>query len=209
MVSQVFKNLPASKQKAVIDACIDEFAEFGFDQASTNRIVNKLGIAKGSLFKYFGNKEDIYFFLIEQVLNEFLAEMDRRKDTLSRDLFTRMWEILDIAFELYLESSRYLRFFMILTDNSNQALMARYIRSYGMDSPAVQYFYRIMMGVDEGGLRLGLESSFRVVSWMMAGIKMELNKDFNAETNIPELRERYRKSMELGFDALKHGMLKK
>ena len=54
---ETFKNLEAAKQRKVLDAAIDEFADHGVREASMNRMVQKLGIAKGSLFQYFGNKE--------------------------------------------------------------------------------------------------------------------------------------------------------
>jgi AcrR family transcriptional regulator len=208
MVSQVFKKLPAEKQEAIIDASIDEFSDFGFDNASTNRIVQRVGIAKGSLFKYFGTKEDLYFFLIDEVLKQFMTEMMKKKGTLSEDIFQRFLEIIEISFELYFRNPRFFRFFMILTDNTNQALMGRFLQTYGMDSEAIQYFYKIMSGVREDNLRLDLSSSLRVISWMMAGLKMDVNKKWNADSDIEKLREEYITSINLAFDALKYGMLK-
>ncbi|OHD56821.1 MAG: hypothetical protein A2014_08425 [Spirochaetes bacterium GWF1_49_6] len=208
MVSQVFKNLPAEKQAAIIDASIDEFSEFGFENASTNRIVQKVGIAKGSLFKYFGSKEDLYFFLIDEVLKQFMSEMLKKKGSLSDDIFQRFIEIIEISFELYFMNPRFFRFFMVLTDNTNQALMGRFIKTYGMDSDAVKYFYSMMMGVHEDNLRMDLQASFKVIGWMMSGLKMDLNRNLNAGSDIEKLREDYMSAINLAFDALKNGMLK-
>lgn len=208
MVSQVFKNLPAEKQSAIIDASIDEFSDFGFDNASTNRIVQKVGIAKGSLFKYFGTKEDLYFFLIDQVLKQFMNEMLKRQGTLSEDIFQRFVEIIEISFELYIMNPRFFRFFMILTDDTNQALMGRFIQTYGQDSEAVRYFYQMLTGVRDDNLRLSLESSFTVIRWIMAGLKMDLNRNLKAGVDIDKLKADYISAIDLAFDALKYGMLK-
>ena len=54
-----FENLNSKKQNKIIDASIDEFATVGYELASTNRIAKNAGIAKGSLFKYFGTKEKL------------------------------------------------------------------------------------------------------------------------------------------------------
>ncbi|NPV02971.1 MAG: TetR/AcrR family transcriptional regulator [Brevinematales bacterium] len=208
MVSQVFKNLPAEKQAAIIDASIDEFSENGFENASTNRIVQNVGIAKGSLFKYFGTKEDLYFFLVDEVLRQFMSEMFKKKDSLSEDIFQRFIEIIEISFELYFKNPRFFRFFMILTDNTNQALMGRFIKTYGMDSEAVQYFYSLMMGVREDNLRMDLQASFKVIGWMMSGLKMDINRRWKADTDIEKLRGEYMTAIGLAFDGLKNGMLK-
>ena len=53
---ETYKNLESDKQQRILDTAVDEFASHGFRQASVNRMVQKLGIAKGSIFQYFGTK---------------------------------------------------------------------------------------------------------------------------------------------------------
>ena len=52
-----FLNLQAEKQNRIIQVAIKEFAQNAYVSASTNRIVKECGISKGSLFKYFTDKE--------------------------------------------------------------------------------------------------------------------------------------------------------
>lgn len=58
--NNTFHNLKAEKQQRVLTAALDEFATYGFQGASVNRIVRTLGIAKGSLFQYFGTKQGLF-----------------------------------------------------------------------------------------------------------------------------------------------------
>ena len=60
-----FANLPAAKRERIINAALREFAEYGYQQASLNRIVKELGIAKGSLYQYFKNKEDLFLYVFQ------------------------------------------------------------------------------------------------------------------------------------------------
>jgi len=60
MPKDTFLNLPEDKRRLIEDVALDEFAEFGFDNASINRIVTAAGIAKGSFYQYFGDKGDLY-----------------------------------------------------------------------------------------------------------------------------------------------------
>ena len=60
MPTKVFNELDKSKQDKIIESAIKEFAEYGYEEGSTNRIVKDCGISKGSLFKYFENKEELY-----------------------------------------------------------------------------------------------------------------------------------------------------
>lgn len=64
MPKQTFLNLPEEKRNIIINAAIDEFAEYGLENASTNRIVANSGIAKGSFYQYFEDKQDVFMYLL-------------------------------------------------------------------------------------------------------------------------------------------------
>ena len=64
MPKQTFLNLPEEKRSIVINAAIDEFAEYGLENASTNRIVANSGISKGSFYQYFEDKQDVFMYLL-------------------------------------------------------------------------------------------------------------------------------------------------
>lgn len=60
-----FRQLDEEKQKRIITAALEEFANKGFKLASTNEIAAKGGISKGSLFNYFGSKKELHHFLVD------------------------------------------------------------------------------------------------------------------------------------------------
>jgi len=66
-MTEAFLALPEEKQAAILDAAATEFADHGYDKASTNRIVSAAGIGKGMLFYYFGSKLELYHALIGRV----------------------------------------------------------------------------------------------------------------------------------------------
>jgi len=65
-MTEAFIALPKEKQETIFRAAALEFAEHGYAEASTNRIVQAAGIGKGMLFYYFGSKLELYHDLIEQ-----------------------------------------------------------------------------------------------------------------------------------------------
>jgi AcrR family transcriptional regulator len=77
MPKQTFFNLPADKRETIIDAAVDEFAEYGLENASTNRIVKNSGIAKGSFYQYFEDKQDVFMHLLDVIER---LEMEHFKD---------------------------------------------------------------------------------------------------------------------------------
>jgi TetR/AcrR family transcriptional regulator len=65
MPKATFFNLPKTKQQQFIKIAFEEFALQNYHQASITKVVQRMGIAKGSVYQYFENKKDLYFYLIE------------------------------------------------------------------------------------------------------------------------------------------------
>ncbi len=67
MPKQTFLNLPEEKRETIMNAAVEEFAEYGLENASTNRIVKNSGIAKGSFYQYFEDKQDVFTYMLEVI----------------------------------------------------------------------------------------------------------------------------------------------
>ena len=86
-----FENLPQEKRERVLSAATSEFAEHGYHEASVNRIVKNIGIAKGSLFKYFGNKQGLFEYLFGHAIDQFKQPLRHIRDNASdKDFFERI-----------------------------------------------------------------------------------------------------------------------
>ncbi len=93
---QTFSNLDPAKQARIIDVATEEFSENGFQQASLNTIVKRLGIAKGSIFQYFKDKQGLFLFVFNISLDRVKATLrDVRDQTADEDFFTRIEKTLD------------------------------------------------------------------------------------------------------------------
>ena len=63
-----FQKLSPEKQEAILAAAADEFAERGYGAASLNRIIERAGSSKGSLYYYFDDKADLLRTVVERAL---------------------------------------------------------------------------------------------------------------------------------------------
>jgi AcrR family transcriptional regulator len=77
MPKQTFFNLPQEKRETIMNAAVEEFAEYGLENASTNRIVKNSGIAKGSFYQYFEDKQDVFMHMLDVIEQK---EMEFFKD---------------------------------------------------------------------------------------------------------------------------------
>ena len=88
-----FESLSEEKRKRIIDASLEEFAENGYEQASTNTIVKKAGISKGLLFHYFGSKKNLYLYLIDYIVKYMLDKFySTQYDSMPADIFERIMQ---------------------------------------------------------------------------------------------------------------------
>ncbi len=68
---------------------MEEFTIGGYENASTNKIVEKAGISKGLLFHYFGNKKGLFVYVYNYYLS-FERELYMKVDTKERDILERV-----------------------------------------------------------------------------------------------------------------------
>ncbi len=80
-----FQNLEQSKRQRLMRAAEAEFARHEYARANLNRIASSAGVAKGSLYQYFENKEDFYIHVVNEALGRawklFERHIDRKKPT--------------------------------------------------------------------------------------------------------------------------------
>lgn len=95
-----FLSLDSEKQDRIINAAIKEFAQKGYDSASTNEIVKEAGISKGLLFHYFQSKKQLFFFLFDYCYNLVADEFYKKVDLTERDFFKRIRQSVHIKMDL-------------------------------------------------------------------------------------------------------------
>lgn len=121
-----FENLDHERQRRLFDSAAQEFAANGYDGASLNRILEKSGMSKSSLYYYFDDKADLFTTLIERSLAILFREIGGLDpDALTADNY---WDTFE---ELYRRS--------ILVVNENEWL----VRFGGM-------FYQLRSNPNEG-----------------------------------------------------------
>ncbi|WP_018664917.1 TetR/AcrR family transcriptional regulator [Heyndrickxia acidiproducens] len=67
------KNKP--KYKQIIDAAVVVIAEHGYHQAQVSKIARQAGVADGTIYLYFKNKEDILISLFEEKMQLFIENI--------------------------------------------------------------------------------------------------------------------------------------
>ncbi|HAM79547.1 TetR/AcrR family transcriptional regulator [Ornithinibacillus bavariensis] len=79
------------KYNLIIDAAVDVIAENGYHGSQVSKIAKKAGVADGTIYLYFKNKEDILVSVFEEKMGQFIeqiASATSQRETASDKLLT-------------------------------------------------------------------------------------------------------------------------
>lgn len=163
------------REAAIIDAAVQLFTEEGFHASSTRKIAARAGVSEGTLFNYFGSKNDLL-----------LAILDGFYEDLESSARSGVENIMDTRERLQFVAENHVRALV-----ANNALMIRLIQVYlGVDLSyytdyrkthlhALNYRYtRIFDGIVREGIQRGY---------------------LDPELNLPALRDLFFGGLEYGM----------
>jgi TetR/AcrR family fatty acid metabolism transcriptional regulator len=68
------RNSDGTKREAILDAAVVEIARHGYYQTTVAMIARRAGVADGTIYLYFSNKEEILLSLFERAMGRFISE---------------------------------------------------------------------------------------------------------------------------------------
>ncbi|NQU87181.1 MAG: TetR/AcrR family transcriptional regulator [Mariniphaga sp.] len=87
MPLKTFHNLKKSRKAEVLQVSYEEFVFHSYKNASVSNIVKRLGIAKGSFYRYFESKLDLYTFLTKNAYYLRIQQLGILLEDMSLDFF--------------------------------------------------------------------------------------------------------------------------
>jgi TetR/AcrR family transcriptional regulator len=200
-----FARLSSDKQREILEVAMDEFIEQGYRNASTNRVVGRLGIAKGSLFNYFGSKERLYLYLLYRAGRELLELVEARYREMPSDLCDRLRRVAETTLEFYESNPRLYRFFTQFAESAEIELQRRYAALFAPEEQR-KIFYNLFQGVDTSHFRFDPERTFMLTRWLFAGLKLDLAAELNASRDARGLKTKLLGRLDVALEALKAGI---
>jgi TetR/AcrR family fatty acid metabolism transcriptional regulator len=135
------------KRKKILQAATKVFAKSGYFAARVSEIAKKAGVADGTIYLYFRNKEDILVSLFDAVMIEHLAEARRELPTIASAPQRLRW-IAERHLRLLGENRELAVVFQVELRQSTK-FMERFTASW------LQEYFQILGGVIEHGQKSG------------------------------------------------------
>ena len=207
MPKKLFFQLADDKRKIIIDVAIAEFAAYGYSNASTNSIVKNSGISKGSLFKYFENKEDLYFFVLDSVIEELNEKISQNSEFLSLELFQRIVDYAALEFSWYAQNPEKSKLIISAFTKDNEGIYQKTVQRYNIMGSEI--FYKLVDNIDLGSLRWEKKKTIDIIKWFLKGFNEEFLERVQSN-NCPfeNLYSDYYRHLSEYIEILKSGLLK-
>lgn len=208
MPTPLFFGLDTEKQQNIFMAGVFEFADYGYENSSTNRIVKKAGISKGSLFKYFPTKEDFYFYVLDEITADLISSLEEKKYTLSTDLFQRITEYSVLEFSWYILHPKKSKLIVKAFTKNETDIYKKTILKYGNREQEI--FYWFLQDIDTTQFRWDRQKTLDLVKWFLEGF----NDDFltkiqkQAHSDFETIKKEYVKDLSEYIEILKAGIVK-
>lgn len=95
--------LSEERREQILLFALQEFAEKGYDQTSTNSICKKAGVSKGLLFHYFESKKGLYLYVLDRCIDKYKEIIERIMPELSEDIIERISQIMQMKIKIFAE----------------------------------------------------------------------------------------------------------
>lgn len=180
-----FDNLQPEKKERIINAALKEFAQNGYEKASTNQIIKEAGIAKGSLFNYFNNKKELYLFLLDYV-TKVIEELYSKVDWDETDFFERVRQAGFIKFEVYKKYPQAFDFMKRAAHESAAEVRAEIeALTQNLIATGLEKSYQ---NIDFSKFRtdLDLEKVTKIINWTMLGFAEEQRDKITSFQEVTE-----------------------
>ena len=199
-----FENLHIDKKRRVLNACIREFGDHGYDGSSMDRIIRRADISKGGLYEYVSSKEELFLYTVEYTYTHLYDYLKRRiieeEKTLPPDLLDRLKLTADLAIDFYLDHPHFVHLIVRTSSMSDEKLEMRIRETFR------RHFLELFGDVETGSLNCSRQEVLELAMWMLLKTRMDFLLEFRTEKDPEKIREDYGRNWDFYLGVLRNGI---
>ncbi len=207
MPKDTFFNLSEEKRNSILKVAIAEFYKYGYEKSSVSRIVKECGIAKGSFYQYFEDKDDLFGFVLRISGEKKLEYLNRVKADFGSENFFNLLRIIYIGSLGFLKDNAELagitdRFLKTSSSALKEALLGQGVKK---SEAFIEGLLKAAIARKE--IRPDIDVTF--FSRILTGISISLGdyvRDCNFDSRNLDVKE-YEDLVDRSIDFIKNGIL--
>jgi AcrR family transcriptional regulator len=177
-----FLSLEPERRNAILNAALREFANKGFDDASTNVIAKESGISKPLMFHYVNNKKDFFLFLYDYCLDILNREYFDQIDVHEKDIFERLRQTCLLKIEVMQKYPWIFDFVRVAVFTDSEAVRDELEKRRKMvENSSFERFYS---DIDTSHFRSGLDvnKAKQLIFWAVSGYAGQILEQFKSSS---------------------------
>ena len=136
------------KRRRILEGALRAFAKKGFYNTKVSEIAAEAGVADGTIYLYFKNKDDLLISLFEDRMEWVIERLEAELDRAQGDAASRIRAFIQLHFALVVENRDLAEFITVELRQS-----AKFVKEY--KNPKFSDYLRILQGIIEQGQREG------------------------------------------------------
>jgi len=189
-------------KERIINIALEEFAQNGYQSASTNVICKKAKVSKGLLYHYYGSKENLYLSVLRYFIDEFKENITIYIEDSNKKGIDYISEYFNAKFKFFGENPQYSKLVLNLLLNNNiegAEILANEFEEYNN-----VLLYEIIKNIDFNP-KFNRNKAFELI--VMIGSKLEEKhmKDIESKDKhivIEEFRKDHKIMLEMVFEGI-------
>ena len=113
------RECPISVKERIINIALEEFAQNGYQSASTNVICKKAKVSKGLLYHYYGSKENLYLSVLRYFIDKFKENITIYIEDSNKKGIDYISDYFNAKFKFFGENPHYSKLVLNLLLNNN------------------------------------------------------------------------------------------
>lgn len=196
------RECPISVKERIINIALEEFAQNGYQSASTNVICKKAKVSKGLLYHYYGSKENLYLSVLRYFIDKFKENITIYIEDSNKKGIDYISEYFNAKFKFFGENPQYSKLVLNLLLNNNiegAEILANEFKEYNN-----VLLYEIIKNIDFNP-KFNRNKAFELI--VMIGSKLEEKhmKDIESKDKhivIEEFRKDHKIMLEMVFEGI-------
>lgn len=198
--------LEKNKKDIIINSAITEFSHHTFKNSSTDRVAQNSGISKGSLFNYFGNKKNIYLYVLDFCTENLLTEYKKveRYVTGESDFMNRIIFLAYFKFNV-LKSYPSIFDFIFKAASEKEEFIASHVGKT-IEKIKTEYMPDLYKNIDNNLFRedIDITQLLKMLNWIIDGYSNEQMQLLRSnQIKHDELTEKFKEDMSKMTNVLK------
>ncbi len=201
-----FENLSEKKKQKVINACIAEFGEHGYDSGSMDGIIKRAGISKGGLYEYVSSKEELFIFIVDYTYSRLYEYLKRRvkeeMQILPGDLLDRLKHVSELAIDFYIDHPQFVYLIARTSNLANDRI------SQGIQSIFRSHFLELFGDADTTRLQYPKGQILELAMWLLLKTRFDFLTEIKTEKDPLKIKHDYMENWNFYLGIMRGGIYK-